>query len=104
MTKRILLAAAGLAIAGGILYYSRANHSASNNHATQGVIGVQVLQTVCVEHIQNLSGKPADMNGVDDLLVEQLQKYGFSTSRTLSDESGPRCDATVNAELVDISG
>ena len=63
-----------------------------------------VVETICVETIQNLSKKPVKMDGVDDELVVQLQKAGFPSSRKVSDDNGKRCDATVNAELVEISG
>lgn len=106
MTKRILLAAAGIALAGGIFYFSRTvNHSPVASREIQGVIAVPPsLNTVCVEHIQNLSGKPVNMDGVDQELVAQLRKVGFPSPRTVADDTGPRCDATVNAELVELSG
>ena len=42
------------------------------------------------------------MEGVDDELVAQLQKVGFQ-SHKVSDIVG-KCEATVNAELVELSG
>ncbi len=44
------------------------------------------------------------MDGTDAQLAAQLQKVGFASSRRVADESGPPCDAVVNAELVELSG
>jgi hypothetical protein len=60
-----------------------------------------VVKSICVTPIQNLSHKQVAMEGVDDELVTQLQKVGFA-ARKISD--GGDCDASTNAEVVDITG
>src|SRR5580692_6548154 len=71
---------------------------------TQGPIkAAPVMEKICVETIQNLSRQPVSMEGIDDELVAQLQKIGFQANRIPTPNS-ERCDATINAELVDISG
>jgi hypothetical protein len=105
MNQRILLIAAGIALAGGWLYFSRStNHSPLTERETQRAMTAPVVKTVCVDTIQNLSGKPVNMVGVDGELVAQLRKVGFPSSRMLAQENGPKCDAVVNGELVELSG
>jgi hypothetical protein len=60
-----------------------------------------VVKSICVTPIQNLSHKKVAMDGIDDELVTQLQKVGFA-ARKISD--GGSCDASTNAEVVDITG
>jgi hypothetical protein len=62
-----------------------------------------VMENICIENIQNLSHRPVNMEGVDDELVVQLQRVGLQANR-ISAPHGKRCDATVNAELVEITG
>jgi hypothetical protein len=62
-----------------------------------------VVEKICVETIQNLSHQPVSMEGIDDALVAQLQKMGFQANR-ISPPNPKQCDATINAELVDIAG
>jgi hypothetical protein len=64
---------------------------------------VPVMENICVETIQNLSHQPVSMEGIDDELVAQLQKIGFHANR-ISAPNVKQCDATINAELVDITG
>jgi hypothetical protein len=105
MNKKILVAAVGIALAGGLLYFARNAKQPPKQH-TQGLIQtkVPVIETICVEKIQNLSHQPVNMEGVDEELVTQLQTVGFRSSRKISESAGRACDATVNAELVEISG
>jgi hypothetical protein len=71
---------------------------------TQGPIkAAPVMEKICVETIQNLSHQPVSMEGFDDELVAQLQKIGFQAKR-VSAPDPKQCDATINAELVDITG
>jgi hypothetical protein len=104
MNKKIVVAAAGIALAGGLLYFAR-NAKQPPVQQTQGLIrrNAPLVETICVENIQNLSHQAVNMDGIDDELVAQLQKVGFQ-SRKISDPAGKRCDATVNAELAEISG
>jgi hypothetical protein len=104
MNKKILLVVAGIAIAGGLLYFAR-NAKQPPVQQTQGLIrsNTPVIEAICVANFQNLSQQPVNMEGVDDELVAQLQTVGFKTSHRLAD-SGSKCDATVNAEIVEISG
>jgi len=101
--KKILVAAVGIALAGGLLYFAR-NAKQPPKQQTQGLVrtNAPVVETICVQNIQNLSHQPVDMDGIDDEAVAQLQKVGFK-SRKISDP-GKQCDATVNAEVVEISG
>jgi hypothetical protein len=62
-----------------------------------------VVERICVETIQNLSRQSVSMEGIDDELVAQLQRVGFGANR-ISAPNPTRCDATINAELVDITG
>jgi hypothetical protein len=104
MNKKILIAIAGIAIAGGLLYFAR-NAKQPPVQQTQGLIrtNAPVVETICVANFQNLSRQPVNMEGVDDELVAQLQTAGFKSSRKVAD-AGSKCDASVNAEIVEISG
>lgn len=104
MNKKIVVAVVGIALAGGLLYFAR-NAKQPPKQQTQGLIrtNAPVVDAICVQNIQNLSHQPVNMEGVDEELVAQLQTVGFRGSRKISD-SGRACDATVNAELVEISG
>jgi hypothetical protein len=104
MNKKIVIAAVGIVLAGGLLYFAR-NSKQPPVQQTQGLIkaGTPVIENICVEAIQNLSHQTVNMEGVDDELVAQLQKVGFSANK-VSTPNGKRCDATINAELVEITG
>src|SRR5580704_3658817 len=104
MKKTIVIAATGIVLAGGLLYFAR-NSKQPPVQQTQGLIkaGTPVIENICVETIQNLSHQTVNMEGVDDELVAQLQKVGFSANK-VSTPNGKRCDATINAELVEIAG
>lgn len=105
MNKKIVVAVVGIALAGGLLYFAR-NAKQPPKQQTQGLIrtNAPVVDAICVQNIQNLSHQAVNMEGVDEELVAQLQTVGFRSSRKISDSSGKACDATVNAELVEISG
>jgi len=104
MKKTIVIAAVGIVLAGGLLYFTR-NSKQPPVQQTQGLIkaGTPVIENICVETIQNLSHQTVNMEGVDDELVAQLQKVGFSANKVPT-PNGKRCDATINAELVEITG
>ncbi len=104
MNKKIVVAAVGIVLAGGLLYFAR-NSKQPPVQQTQGLIkaGTPVIENICVEAIQNLSHQTVNMDGIDDELVAQLQKVGFSANK-VSTPNGKRCDATINAELVEITG
>jgi hypothetical protein len=71
---------------------------------TRGIVQTApVIENICVESIQNLSHQRVNIEGIDDELVAQLQKVGFQANR-ISAPDTKRCDAVVNAELVDITG
>ena len=99
-----------LAVAGAVillaiaLYYSvrNARHPADDPALSSIVKPRPLVLSICVEPIQNLSHKPLAMDGVDDQFVAELRKEGFQ-SRKIAD-SGAECDATTNAEVVDITG
>ena len=105
MNKKIIVAVVGIALAGALLYFAR-NAKQPPKQQTQGLIrtNVPVVDAICVQNIQNLSHQAVNMEGVDEELVAQLQTVGFRSSRKISDSAGKACDATVNGELVEISG
>jgi hypothetical protein len=102
--------ALGIVLAGGALYLAfNTGHVPSENQdklvrRDVPAAPAPVLQTLCVENIQNLSHQPVSMTGIEDELVVQLQKAGFQYSRKISEDNGRQCDATINAELVEVSG
>jgi hypothetical protein len=104
MKKTIVIAAVGLVLAGGLLYFARDSKQPPVQQ-TQGLIkaGTPVIENICVENIQNLSHQPVNMEGIDDELVAQLQRVGFSANKVAT-PNGKRCDATINAELVELTG
>jgi hypothetical protein len=100
MKNKLGIAAVAILLAVGA-YYSIRN--AKHNPAPGSLVkATPVVKSICVEPIQNLSHKPVVMDGVDDELVAQLHKVGFE-SRKISDGGSP-CEATTNAEVVDVSG
>jgi hypothetical protein len=103
MNLKVALAGAGILVAGIAVYFARPAKRIDAG-PTEGMIGrsAPAVQSVCVEHIQNLSHQPAPMEGLDDELLAQLEKVGFQ-SRKVSD-GGSKCDAVVNAEIVELSG
>jgi hypothetical protein len=56
---------------------------------------------VCVNPVQNLSGKTLDMSGIDDALAAQIREIGFKAG---SPGTLGICDATVYTEIVHIRG
>jgi len=103
MKTKIVVAGAGIVLAAALFYFAR-NTKQPPVQQTQGLIrpDARTVNVVCVEKIQNLSHQVVDMEGVDDELVAQLQKVGFQ-SHKVSDIVG-KCEATVNAELAELSG
>lgn len=100
--KTTLAVVAAIVIGVGLYYTNRNAHLVDDPKAASFVKATPVVKSICVTPIQNLSHKPVAMDGVDDELVTQLHKVGFE-SRKISDGGG-QCDATTNAEVVDISG
>jgi hypothetical protein len=102
MKNALGLTVVALLIAVG-LYYSHGARQLAGEAAVNSLVkATPVIKSICVTPIQNLSHKPVAMEGVDDELVAQLHKVGFE-SRKISVDGG-QCDATTNAEVVDISG
>lgn len=103
MKEKLAIAAVAILLAIGF-YYSvhNAKHPADDPALSSLVKAAPVVKSICVTPIQNLSHKPVTMDGIDDELVAQLHKVGFE-SRKISDGGG-QCDATTNAEVVDITG
>jgi hypothetical protein len=71
-------------------------------HFSHNEKGTLLAKSICVAPIQNLSHKAMAMDGVDDEFVAQLHKIGFESRKTSAGTS--HCDATTNAEVVDVSG
>jgi hypothetical protein len=96
------LAITALAILVGVgLYYSHNAKQPADNPALSSIARVApVVKSICVTPVQNLSHKNVAMDGVDDEFVAQLNKVGFVSQKA----PGGKCDATTNAELVDITG
>jgi len=101
--KNVLAIAAVVILLGAAVYFSSRNpkHPADDPTTGSFVKAAPVVKSICVTPIQNLSHKTVAMDGVDEELVSQLHKVGFE-SRRISE--GGQCDATTNAELVDITG
>ncbi len=97
MAAVVVLLAAGF-------YFTERNrkHPAADPALASIAKNTPVVKSICVTPIQNLSHKTLAMDGIDDELVAQLQKVGFE-SRKIS-AAGNQCDATTNAEVVDVSG
>jgi hypothetical protein len=102
--KNTFVTAAVFAFLGAGIYISLRNNRHPADDPALGSIAKArpVVKSICVSPIQNLSKKPAAMEGVDDELVAQLHKVGFE-SRKASD-GGSQCDAVTNAEVVNITG
>jgi hypothetical protein len=88
------LAITALAILVGVgLYYSHNAKQPADNPALSSIARVApAVKSICVT--------PVAMDGVDDEFVAQLNKVGFVSQKA----SSGKCDATTNAELVDITG
>jgi hypothetical protein len=103
MKNTLALIAVLILLTVGVYYSVRnARHPADDPALSSLVKAAPVVKSICVTPIQNLSHKPVAMEGVDDELVSQLHKVGFE-SRKISDGAS-QCDATTNAEVVDITG
>jgi hypothetical protein len=102
MKNTLAIAAVAILLAAGV-YYSIRNekHFVDDPKSGSLVKATPVVKSICVTPIQNLSHKPVAMEGIDNELVSQLQKVGFA-ARKVAD--GGQCDATTNAEVVDITG
>jgi hypothetical protein len=96
------LAITALAVLVGVgLYYSHNAKQPADNPALSSIARVApVVKSICVTPVQNLSHKNVAMDGVDDEFVAQLNKVGFVSQKA----SSGKCDATTNAELIDITG
>lgn len=97
------LAISALAILVGVgLYYSHNAKQPADNPALSSIAKVtSVVKSICVTPIQNISHKQVAMDGIDDEFVTQLNEAGFVSQKA---SSGGKCDATTDAELVDITG
>ncbi len=103
MKNRLAVAAVAILLALGLYISVRnAKHPADDPALSSIVKTTPAVKSICVTPIQNLSHKKVAMDGVDDELVSQLHKVGFE-SRKISD-GGSQCDATTNAEVVDVTG
>jgi hypothetical protein len=101
MKKALLVVAAAVA-AGGIYYLSRTTSSPANEDV-QGAIGGRRLvrgSTVCVNRIQNLSGKELAMEGIHEDLAAQLNRAGFKASVGANGD----CEGTVYGEIIGLKG
>jgi hypothetical protein len=100
MKQNLAIAALVILLGGGVYYSTHNGKQPANDMA--GSIGrvTPVVKSICVTPIQNLSHKSVAMDGVDDEFVAQLNKVGFVSQKG----AGGNCDATTNAELVDITG
>jgi hypothetical protein len=99
--KKLLVVLAGAVAAAGIYYISRTPYPPKNEQV-QGAIGGRRLAqgaTVCVNKIQNLSGKQLAMEGIDGDLIAQLNKAGF---KAISGTDG--CDGSVHGEIIALKG
>lgn len=104
--KKILLVLTGAIVAAGIYYVSRTPYPPANEQV-QGALGARRLAQgakVCVNKIQNKSGKPLDMNGVDGDLVSQLSNAGFKASAAAAGSSESACDGSVYGEIIALKG
>jgi hypothetical protein len=102
MKEKLAIAVLAILLAIGS-YYSLHNAKPAADPTLSSLVKASpVVKSICVTPIQNLSHKPVAMDGIDDELVAQLHKVGFE-SRKISDGGG-QCDATTNAEVVDITG
>ncbi len=102
MKNLLAIAAVAVLLGVGGYYAARsAKHPVDDPALSSIAKAAPVVKSICVTPIQNLSHKALAMDGIDDELVSQLHKVGFA-ARKVSD--GGQCDATTNAEVVDVSG
>jgi hypothetical protein len=102
MKNTLAIAAVAILLGAGAYYLVRkAKHPVNDPALGSLVKATPVVKSICVTPIQNLSHKAVAMEGIDEELVSQLHKAGFE-SRKVSD--GGQCDATTNAEVVDLTG
>src|SRR5262245_1824135 len=100
--KKLLLVLAGAIAAAGVYYVSRTPYPPVNEQV-QGAIGGKRLtrgSTVCVNKIQNLSGKALETESLEEDLVAQLNKAGFKASAGA--KSG--CEGSVHGEVIALKG
>ncbi len=100
--KKSVFILAGAIAAAGIDYVSRTPYPPPNEQV-QGALGARRLAhgaKVCVNRIENRSGKQLDMNGVDDDLVAQLNTAGFKAGPGVA----AGCDGSVYGEITALKG
>ena len=102
--KKVILVLTGAIAAAGLYYVSRTPYPPPNERV-QGALGARRLAQgakVCVNKIQNRSGKALDMNGIDGDLIAQLSNAGFKASATGGSEAA--CEGSVYGEIVALKG
>jgi hypothetical protein len=100
MKEKLAIAAVVVLLGVGVYYSAHnAKHTADDPTLSSIAKVAPVVKSICVTPVQNLSHKNVAMDGVDDEFVAQLNKVGF-----VSQKGAGKCDATTNAELVDITG
>ena len=105
MKSKLGIGAVAVLLGAGAYYSVRTGKHPVDDPAVASIVKAKVapvVKSICVSPIQNLSHKPVAMDGIDDEFVAQLHKVGFE-SRKISDGGG-QCDATTNAEVVDVTG
>lgn len=102
MKNSLAIAAVVILLGAGLYYMVRDSRHPVDDPALSSLVkSAPVVKSICVTPIQNLSHKTLAMDGIDEELVSQLQKVGFA-ARKVAD--GGQCDATTNAEVVDVTG
>ena len=100
MKEKLAITAFAILVGVGLYYSRNAKHPADNPAPSSIAKVTPVVKSICVTPIQNLSHKNVAMDSIDDEFVAQLNKVGFVSQKA----AGGKCDATTNAELVDITG
>ena len=101
MKKIAIFAGVAIVMAGGLAYFISGSNPKLEQY--QGVLGSRVKVAggkICVQQVGDYSKKSLEMQGVDELLVEQLRRAGLDA--TLAAAAGETCDATVHTEIVEI--
>lgn len=101
MKKIGLVAVAAAVVAGGLVYFLSGTNPKLDQYQGALVSKPKVAGgKICVQKVGDYSKKSLAMEGVDEMLVDQLRRAGLDAA--LASNPGGECEAVVHTEIVDV--